>query len=49
MDINQGLSTLNNYTGRNVGSALGDGELSEEERKTHAKDLKAMGLNRIYE
>jgi hypothetical protein len=49
MDINQGLSTLNNYTGRNVGSALGDGELSEEERKTHAEDLKAMGLNRIYE
>jgi hypothetical protein len=32
VDINQALSTLNRYTGRNIGSALQESELSDEQR-----------------
>ena len=32
-DISQALSTLNRYTGRNIGGTLGEGPLNEEESK----------------
>lgn len=43
-DIKQALSTLNRYTGRNIGEALGKGDLNEEEAKELAASLKGLGL-----
>ena len=43
-DINQALSTLNRYTGRNIGSALQKSELSDEQRSGMMADLKALGV-----
>jgi hypothetical protein len=43
-DINQALSTLNRYTGRNIGSALQESELSEDKRSSMMADLKALGV-----
>jgi hypothetical protein len=44
VDINQALSTLNRYTGRNIGSALQESELSDEQRSGMIDDLKALGV-----
>jgi hypothetical protein len=44
VDINQALSTLNRYTGRNIGSALQESELSDEQRSGMMADLKALGV-----
>jgi hypothetical protein len=38
------LSSLDRYTGRNVASALSDGDISAEERKEMEADLKSLGL-----
>jgi hypothetical protein len=43
-DINQALSTLNRYTGRNIGSALQESELSEDKRSSMMADLKLLGV-----
>jgi hypothetical protein len=43
-DINQALSTLNRYTGRNIGSALQESELPEDKRSSMMADLKALGV-----
>jgi len=43
-DIKQALSTLNRYSGRNIGEALGKGDLNEEEAKELADALKGWGL-----
>ena len=43
-DIKQALSTLNRYSGRNIGEALGKGDLNEEEAKELAASLKGLGL-----
>jgi hypothetical protein len=43
-DIKQALSTLNRYSGRNIGEALGKGDLNEEEAKELADSLKGLGL-----
>jgi hypothetical protein len=44
VDINQALSTLNRYTGRNIGSALQESELSDEQRSGMMADLKLLGV-----
>jgi hypothetical protein len=44
VDINQALSTLNRYTGRNIGSALQESELSEDKRSSMMADLKLLGV-----
>jgi hypothetical protein len=44
VDINQALSTLNRYTGRNIGSALQESELSDEQRSGMMADLEALGV-----
>lgn len=44
-DISQALSTLNRYTGRNIGGTLGEGPLNEEEAKELADSLQGMGAN----
>jgi len=44
VDINQALSTLNRHTGRNIGSALQESELSEDKRSSMMADLKALGV-----
>jgi hypothetical protein len=44
VDINQALSTLNRYTGRNIGSALQESELSDEQRSGMIDDLTALGV-----
>jgi hypothetical protein len=44
VDINQALSTLNRYTGRNIGSALQESELSDEQRSGMMADLKALDV-----
>ena len=43
-DITQGLTTLDRLTGRKVGSALSDGDLSEDERKMYEADMTALGI-----
>jgi len=43
--IKQALSTLNRYTGRNIGGTLGEGPLNEEESKELADSLQGMGVN----
>ena len=43
-DIKQALSTLNRYTGRNIGDVVGKGELNEEEAKELADSLKGLGM-----
>tara|TARA_R110001592_G_scaffold41316_1_gene134872 strand:- start:323 stop:1405 length:1083 start_codon:yes stop_codon:yes gene_type:complete len=43
-DISQGLTTLDRLTGRKVGSALSDGELTENERKIYEADMAALGI-----
>jgi hypothetical protein len=43
-DINQALSTLNRYTGRNIGSALQESELPEDKRSSMMADLKLLGV-----
>ena len=40
-----GLMTLDSMSGGSVSNYFGDGELSEEERKSMNADLKAMGVN----
>jgi hypothetical protein len=44
-DIRQALSTLNRYTGRNIGEALGKGDLNEEEAKELADSLERLGIS----
>ena len=42
-DIRGALSTLNRYTNRNVGTALGEGELSEDDMKELQAGLESIG------
>ena len=44
-DIQQGLSTLNRYTNRNIGDAIGSGDLNEEEQAELLAGLKGLGVN----
>ena len=44
-DIKQALSTLNRYTGRNIGGTLGEGPLNEEEAKELADSLERLGIS----
>ncbi len=44
-DISQALSTLNRYTGRNIGSVMNDSELSEEEAKELQDALSGLGIS----
>ena len=44
-DIQQGLSTLNRYTGRSIGDAIGSGDLNEDEQAELLAGLKALGVN----
>lgn len=43
-DIRQALSTLNRYTGRNIGQAMDQGDLSDEEQAERIAGLKALGV-----
>ena len=44
-DIQQGLSTLNRYTNRNIGDAIGSGDLNEDEQAELLAGLKSLGVN----
>ena len=42
-DIRGALSTLNRYTNRSIGASLGEGELSEDEKKEVKVGLESIG------
>jgi len=43
-DIKQALNNLNRYTGRNIGEALSQSELSEEDQAERIEGLRALGI-----